>query len=130
VGACGFRISWGRVPLVPIGPCTDAALVAFGVGEHPEHADVGVVDQVASRINSCLNSGLGFVVGHGDVEVEPVPLGPGLVHLLEPQRRLLSRRVDERPARARFGWIVDERDQRRSSSGYATPVITLDVCIS
>ena len=35
-----------------------------------------------------------LVVRHRDVEVDPVALRPRLVHLLEPERRALTQRVD------------------------------------
>jgi hypothetical protein len=77
-------------------PGGDAGLVALGVGQHPERGRLGVVAEPAARGQGCRDATLRLVVRHADVEVDPVALGPGCVHLLEPDGRPLPELIHQR----------------------------------
>ena len=77
----------GPVTRVPALPGRDAGLVALGVGQHPERRSLRVVDQRPARRQRGPDPRLRLVVRHRHVEVDPVPLRPRRVHLLEPDRR-------------------------------------------
>jgi cellulose biosynthesis protein BcsQ len=98
-----------RVPALPGG---DARLVALGVGQHPERRCLGVVGQPPTRRQRGPDARLRLVVRHRDIEVDPVPLRPRLVHLLEPDRRPLPERVDQRARRPRVAVLVDVPEHR------------------
>ena len=56
---------------------------------------MAVRDQRAACLERCLDPSLRLVVGDGDVEMDPVALGTGLVHLLKPDRQALTEGVDQ-----------------------------------
>jgi len=83
-----------RLRRVPALPGRDAGLVALRIGQHPERRCLGVVGQPPARRQRGPDPRLRLVVRHRDIEVDPIPLRPRLVHLLEPDRRPLPERVD------------------------------------
>src|ERR1700730_11492007 len=70
---------------IPSLPCADAGLVALGVGQHP----IGRGRIVGQQAPACGDRGVdpctGRLVRHVDIEVDPIALRPGCVHLLEPE---------------------------------------------
>src|SRR4051812_35784930 len=60
-----------------------------------DEEDEGVADEHAAGVERRPHPGLGLVVRDGDVEVDAVALRPRRVHLLEPDRGQLARRVDQ-----------------------------------
>src|SRR6185437_15159094 len=81
--------------LVTVGPGADAGLVALRVGQHPERPCEGVIDQPSAGRQGGADPGRGLVVGHRDVQVDPVPLRPRAVDLLEPDGRELPGGIDD-----------------------------------
>src|SRR5215469_16184400 len=95
-------------PFIPILPCADADLVALWVGEDPERARAGIANKHSACIESGRDPGFRLVVRHCDVEVDPIALRPGLVHLLEPHSRELPGGVDDRVLRSLVARLVGE----------------------
>src|SRR5215475_5783107 len=92
-----------RVPALPGG---DARLIALGVGKHPERRSLRIRDQYAARCDGRLDPLTCLVVRYRNVQVDPVALRPRLGHLLEPDRRTLTGRIDDRPGLPLAAWVV------------------------
>lgn len=75
-------------------PDRQVNLVAFGVGKCPPVWCVRVVDDVPAGGHCGGDTGFDLVVGKVDVDVNPVALRPGFVHLLEGERRSASQRIE------------------------------------
>src|SRR5512146_1903670 len=83
------------LPLVAVGPGADAYLVAFRVRQGPERPGEGIIDEPAAGGQGGTHPGLCLVVGHRDVEMDPVSLCPRAVHLLEPDGGELPGGIDD-----------------------------------
>src|SRR6266511_1567506 len=111
---CSCFTTWqaaGRVrrrpgSAVPALPGRDARFVAFGVGQDPEGGRRTVGDEYPARGERGLDPAGRLVMRDRDVEVDPVTLRARLAHLLEPDRRALSERVDQRGLRSRLAGLV------------------------
>src|SRR5688572_15722994 len=78
----------------PIRPRADTNAVARAVGERPVRWGMRLVDDTAARSDGCLEPRLDVLSRDRYVDVHRVPQWLGLVELLHPDRRPVSKGID------------------------------------
>src|SRR5690349_19915064 len=106
--------------LVAALPGRHAHLVALDIRQYPEGRCPDVGQQPAARVQRGPDPPGRLVMRYAQVEVDPVAMRPGPVHLLEPDRRTLADRVQERVGRAvrsGLGRVTQHRLPERPDRG-------------